>query len=232
MAAEVTHFIGFEQSMRMRCSPPDTEDYAGVLDSSIGIEKLRAHCAHIGAHRLMGHDLQPSRVGDLDIVVEKAQEVARCFAHGTIVERGKIERAVVCEDAGEVRGKTGEVAQGFWLIAPVVDHNDFLAARIVGGCDTFEAGAQKIDLVAGRHDDAHAWKAAALFGCELQRAGPLRFGPPVPVIQDLAQVHRLTPTFGYLPGKTGGPVIGEWGGGVGFRQVYQRGASEIVKIAV
>ena len=123
---------------------------------------------------------------------------------------------MVNDNAGEVRVKIGEVAQGFWLIAPVVDHNDFLAARIVGGCDTFEAGAQQIDSVAGGHDDAHAWKAAALFGCEFQRAGALRLGPPVSVVQDLAQVHRLTPTFGCLPGKTGGPVIGEWGGVVGL----------------
>lgn len=77
----------------------EADDNARVLHSAVRIQKLCAHGAHVRPLGIAEHLADGVRRGELHIVVQQKQVLARGIAGGRVVDGGKVERPLILHHA-------------------------------------------------------------------------------------------------------------------------------------
>ena len=127
------------------------EEQAGMLDAPVGVEKERADRADVWPLRLSEQRVEPIRLDDLGIVVEKEQELALGRFRGEIVEA----RPVV--GLGRRDDPVGVALQPIPPLAVggrnIFDTDDFIFLVAGEAAQALDAGLDHALRGAGRDDD-------------------------------------------------------------------------------
>ena len=139
------------------------------------VEEPGAHGAHLRAQGLAGHQGQPVGSERLDVVVDEDQQSAAGAGRRGVVHGGEVERPGTGYDQPPpLPLQAAQEVQGLLLATVVVADQDLERGPVGAGSQAVEAGAEQVEPVAGRDDDAG----------EGRRIGDRVFDPHEPVRRD------------------------------------------------
>src|SRR5580704_15578123 len=111
---------------RMTCQTAEADNGAGMLNRVVGVQQLGADRSNLGSDGLRHHLSQPIGVNNLNIVIDKTDDVVLGMVGREIVNSRKIELAGKREDANGFKFvQPSKVRVGLRELAVVIDNNDF-----------------------------------------------------------------------------------------------------------
>src|SRR5271163_3736141 len=139
----------------------DADDYAGVLNGTVGKYEFGADRTDRGQRSPADQAFEPARRQRLRIVVEKDQRIRSRFSRPVVTQSGKIERARSLEQAkAGVARNFGEICARSRFAAAVVDYDHLEIGFVVEAPQALDASSQQVDSIACGDDDRSAEMSA------------------------------------------------------------------------
>ena len=138
--------------MRVCRAPADACDHARMLQRAIRVEQAGSDRTDVGTHCLPDQQEEPIAVDHFDVIVEEAQVFASRMLHGSVVERGEVERAGDPQDRRASLGYLLQIFERFRIITAVVGDDEFYM-WIARPPDAFDASSEVRKPISGRHDN-------------------------------------------------------------------------------
>jgi hypothetical protein len=114
---------------------------AGMLDPAARIDELTANCTDASPNGIFNKNPKPVIMERLDVVVQKAEQLAVRHSGRPVVQPGKIKVSVIAQnDEATIALNSPQQFQRRRVMAAIINDNDLKLSRIVDCANSFDTG--------------------------------------------------------------------------------------------